>query len=294
VKPRSHTLTEEAEVAGMRKFHLFEFIDLTWWPDTLRDFETDAVQHFTSESYDAAVPKLRELLTAAGVSEVVDLCSGASGPWPRLLPMLGEGLQELAVKLTDKFPNRSAVSDWQQRSDPNISYHPEPVAADAVPEALDGLRTVFSGFHHLRPPEAEALLCHAVERRVGVGIFDGTSARTSLGALIKLLLVVPIIPVLFYLSMIFATPKLKPVTFSRVLWCCVIPVVPLTMTWDVIVTLLRAYTEDELRAMTRAADPERRYRWEVGTVSSGRSTVTYLTGLPPGAEASGESQRPSP
>ena len=55
--------------------------------------------------------------------------------------------------------------------------------------------------------------------------------------------------------------------------------IPLAMSFDVVMTLLRAYTEDELAAMAAELEAEG-WVWEHGQLKSGRSTVTYLIGYP--------------
>jgi hypothetical protein len=58
-----------------------------------------------------------------------------------------------------------------------------------------------------------------------------------------------------------------------------VPLVPLTCVWDGIVSQLRAYTRDELRAMCEGSDP---MAWEAGQIpiAKGRGRLTYLVGFP--------------
>jgi hypothetical protein len=74
----------------------------------------------------------------------------------------------------------------------------------------------------------------------------------------------------------------------------VVPVIPALVMFDGIVSQLRIYMRDELRAMTRSMQrPD--YRREVGTVKYPRlpGRVSYLLGLPTGrAPAQGRSPRP--
>ena len=68
---------------------------------------------------------------------------------------------ELTVRLSDKYPNRPMYERLQRSTGGKLGYVETPVAADAVPAELEGMRTVFQGFHHLRPDEARAVLQNA-------------------------------------------------------------------------------------------------------------------------------------
>ncbi len=143
----------------MRRVHLLEIHDQPWCPRSLRDALTDFLQ-FTinlGRSYAAVAPLLRDAIARAGATRVVDLCSGAGGPWRTLRHEI-----PVPVVLTDKYPNRAARAG-------TLPFHSEPVDATAVPVDLRGFRTLFTSFHHFPPPEARAILADAVHRGQGIG-----------------------------------------------------------------------------------------------------------------------------
>src|SRR4051794_28594171 len=125
------------------RLHLVEIHDLPGCPPSLRDALTDflAFSVNLAGAYDPAGPLLRDAIRRAGARRVVDLCSGAGGPWRRLANAVG-----VPIVLSDLYPHRHGVSSFP--------LHPEPVDARAVPAALDGFRTMFTAFHHFRPTEA--------------------------------------------------------------------------------------------------------------------------------------------
>lgn len=256
---------------SMKRAHLFEFIDLGWWPTTLRDLETDALHFALSRAYDEVVPQLQQLLHQTATQQVIDLGSGASGPWPRLLELMAEDRPTVHVKLTDKYPNRSAQQKLSQQPVDQLEYLDQPVDAANVPEELSGVRTMFSGFHHLRPSEAMAVLQDAATRRAAIGVFDGVSARSGIGPLVGMLIMPPLV---FFFMLVFSF-RIKPVTLSRILFATIIPLIPLAMAWDAAVSMLRVYTQDELKEMTSAVKAQG-YRWEIGRTK----TNTYLLGYP--------------
>ena len=119
--------------------------------------------------------------------------------------------------------------------------------------------------------QAEAILRDAWERGRGIGIFEVTErslaglAQTMMGPLSTLML----------------TPFVRPYRFSRLVFTYAVPIVPALFLFDGLVSNLRTYTQDELRAMTRSLQRDD-YRWEIGQVKHWLlpTKVTYLIGVP--------------
>jgi hypothetical protein len=250
----------------MGRLQLFEIHDQPWCPPSLRDALTDFLQ-FTinlGRSYAPIVPMLRDAITRTGATRVVDLCSGAGGPWrawlrePRgMAPGFG-----MRVVLTDKYPNRLAQSG-------SLPFHAVPVDATAVPEQLDGFRTLFTSFHHFRPGEARAILADAVRRGQGIGVFE-ISRRAPLEIAVI---------ALTWLAVLALVPFIRPLRWSRLAWTYLAPVLPIVGVFDGVVSCLRTYSPTELRELLRGLDT---YDWEVGETRGRWSplAVTYLVGVP--------------
>jgi hypothetical protein len=258
----------------MKRLHLFEIHDQEWCPRAIRDAETDYLQFVIAKTkpYAAMVPLLATALQRTGTRHVLDLCSGAAGPWLWLRPVLAERGVNVSVCLTDKYPNLSAFGRSSQLTDQAISYHPQPVDATRVPGELPGFRTMFTAFHHFRPEQGCEVLADAVRKRQGIAVFEATE-RSAL-ALLLTLMVVP-------LMVLVMTPFIRPFRWSRLLWTYVIPLVPVVMLFDGLVSCLRTYSVLALRDLTARLDTKD-YRWEIGTVK-GKATpipITYLIGLP--------------
>lgn len=255
----------------MGRLHLFEFEDFAWFPAWLRDYETDGLQFFinTFGFYDSISPALEQLLEEAPAAEVVDLCSGGSGPWIRLKPHLEQRLERpLKVTLTDKFPNLNALRRAQELAD--VEFEERSVDATCVGEELSGVRTLFSSFHHFPPQLAAAILRDAWERRTPIAVFEIT-ARTPLD-LLKF--------VFAPLAVLFWTPLIRPFRWGRLLFTYLLPLVPLIGLWDGLVSCLRTYSPRELEALVADLQVEG-YTWEAGRELRWFSpSVTYLVGRP--------------
>src|SRR5262245_26595592 len=144
----------------MKRLHLIELEDQEWCPRTIRDAATDYLQFVLSATkpYAGVIPILAAALQRTGARHVLDLCSGAAGPWLWLQPVLTERGIPVSVCLSDKYPNMEAFGRSSCLTNQTISYHPQPVDATRVPNELPGFRTMFTAFHHFRPEQARAVL----------------------------------------------------------------------------------------------------------------------------------------
>jgi hypothetical protein len=261
----------------MKRIHLFEFTDQSWYPDQFRQFQTDYLQFAASlgSGHENLVPIIKRALGGIQSNQIIDLCSGGSGPWMHLVDQLTTAGVSVTVTLTDKFPRQQYISRWVDSPHPNIHYLSDPVDALRVPRSLRGMRTMFEGFHHFKPEQAKSILEDAVKKRTAIGVFDA-SLKPPLGLL--LLILSPIITCLTYF---FVTPFIKPRSFARFFWTYLIPIVPLATSWDGVISLMRTYSPGELTDLVNAIDATD-YTWEIGYASTGTLVFrfAYLVGYP--------------
>jgi hypothetical protein len=258
----------------MRRLQLVELEDLPRFPAVWRDLLTDFIAWYATafRPYRRVVPVFAEALRLAGTTSIVDLCAGGGGPLLDLKPALERALgAPVSVTLTDKFPNLDAFRAVAERCPSDVHFVSEPVDATAVRATVTGFRTLFASFHHFPPAQARAILADAVRERQGIGVFEFTERRLLLWAL----------PLLLTPALVWcATPWIRPLTWRRLLWTYLLPVVPLIAALDGVISVLRSYTVDELRVLAGGLD-DNDYRWEVGSVRSiGGSRVTYAIGVP--------------
>lgn len=73
--------------------------DQEWLPRTIRDAETEYLQFVIAKMkpYAAMVPVLAAALRRTGARQVLDLASGAGGPWFWLQPALAERAADLTA-----------------------------------------------------------------------------------------------------------------------------------------------------------------------------------------------------
>jgi hypothetical protein len=260
----------------MRRVHLFEFTDQAWYPQVFRTIQTDYLQFVTTrgKGHQHLVPLFARVLQHANTLDIVDLCSGGSGPWLNLSSQLEQAGLLVNVTLTDKYPDPESNRRWASSNQPRIRYLAQPVDALDVPMQLTGMRTLFEGFHHFTPEQARLILQDALEKHAAIGIFEASLIAPQ-GPFIFTLS-----PLMTLLGYMFSTPFIKPRTFSRFLWTY-IPIVPIATCWDGMVSFLRVYSPKQLQALVEPLQRDG-YHWEIGRASTGTPLFefTYLLGYP--------------
>jgi hypothetical protein len=258
---------------NLRK-HLFEFEDLEWFPDTIREGMTDYLRYLITmaDFYRPVVPIIIEGMARSGANQIVDLCSGGGGAVEQIQNDLKQlSGSEIKIILTDKYPNTSSYEFIKAKTNGAISFLDESVDAAEVPETLKGFRTIFSGFHHFDKGLAKAVLKNAVEAKSGIGIFDGGNKN-----ILAILAVLVVHPLVFF----FFTPFFKPFRFSRLFFTYIIPIIPLCTVWDGVVSILRLYKPGELLQLANEVEFET-YHWQSGKKKSRFGLkVTFLVGYP--------------
>jgi hypothetical protein len=259
----------------MRRIHFIELHEQSWFPSTLRNQVTDALQCGSEvlRAYDPISAMLGRALAATGCRSIVDLCSGSGGPWLDLSQTLLGDTTPYRICLTDKYPNLAAFEKIKAAATYGIDFYENSVGAMQVPRELDGFRTMFSAFHHFPPAQARAILQDAVDAGQGIGIFEITSRTPSAVGMMFLWCLTP-----------FAfTPSIRPFRWSRFICTYVFPIIPLVLLFDGLVSCLRTYRVRELHELIgELAAPD--YSWEMGELSGhfGGLPVTFLIGNPRG------------
>jgi len=250
----------------------FEFHDQKWFPKYLRDGVTDALQFVLSMGgiYRPIVRVLNKAVEASGAERIVDLCSGGGGPWLWLYQLLRvSNGQSIEVCLTDKYPNVAAFENARRKTGGRITFYPGFVNAAALPRELSGFRTMFTSFHHFTPEEAVAILQNAADDGQRIGVFEAAK-RDPLTILLTALIL---------LAGFLTAPFERPFRASRIFWTYVIPVIPLVLFFDGVISCLRAYSKKELSLLAAQVKAEN-YVWQVGEQSGGLAPITFLIGYP--------------
>jgi hypothetical protein len=113
-----------------------------------------------------------------------------------------------------------------------------------------------------------AVLADAARR--GVPFLAGEAVERSVPGLVGVLLS----PVLVWL----VTPFLRPVSPARIACTYLLPIVPVLVLWDGVVSVLRCYRPEELLALAR--DLPGSLEWRVERARPHGPAATFLVGTP--------------
>jgi len=209
----------------MRRIHWFEFGDQPWVPRFLRRYLHELLAYQVGSIYAPVVPLLNRWIAEHNLQHMVDLASGAGGPWPALLPALDRPPQ---LTYTDQHPQQGP------------HWHPQSVdllSPNTWPDS--GGFSLFTGLHHLRPQQVRDLFAAVASRQqpLFVAEFTERKPRQILGMLLS--------PILVWVH----TLQVRPRRLLRFLFTYLVPVVPLLYLWDGAVSHARSYTSEELAAM---------------------------------------------
>lgn len=230
--------------------HLFEFNDMPWLPESIRATVRDVCEACNSgfRSFNHLVAR-RALARAreCGAETIVELGAGTA-PITRLLAADPDS-RGLTLVPCDLLPDADAYGRL-------AAAHPDQVrpALESVDYTRPGhwgrgaLAVLVGTFHHIHPRDRGRTLAALSESADHVMVCEPLR-NTPLSMALTLTAVVPalLLP-LTYLH--------RPGRLRRVLWCWVVPVVPLIFVWDGLVSCLRQWSparwRRELAAMTTA------------------------------------------
>ena len=256
----------------MQRTQLFEFEDQPWFPGLIRSYMQDHLTfmgNLSGSAYQGFVDKLKPTMERLGQTEILDLCSGSGGPARMIVRLLqAQGLAANA-QVSDLFPNSDAYRSLEKATNGIVRGVDSPVNATNVPVELRGFRVIANGFHHFSPSQATQVLADAVNKQRGIAIIEMVNRSilaffsVGVGVLLTFL----------------AAPFIRPFRFSRLFFTYIVPLIPLFLLWDGIVSCLRVYSPVEMRDLvSRLGTTD--YEWDIGTLRLGPGVTTYLIGSP--------------
>ncbi|MCK6472489.1 MAG: hypothetical protein L6R28_12160 [Planctomycetes bacterium] len=246
----------------------FEFGDQRWFKGIWREAYLDGL-NFSFRLYGVYrrmhEPFARWARMALGskatheTARVLDLGSGGAGPVETVLACARKSGTDLPrVTLSDLNPDLDAFQRAKAALPERLDFVPESLdacdpeaAASAAPDAR--LRSVCSAFHHFDPDSARRLLAATTEQADGLFVME-PMGRSWLSPLYSLPNLLPLL-----LAPFFA----RRFSFKKVLIGTLLPLVPLMIVFDGVVSALRMYRPEEvLELLPESA--RRGWHWEFG------------------------------
>lgn len=251
----------------MKRLHLFEFEDLIWFPKLFRKGITDYLEYASNhtELYSYIIPIVEKELNRNNTKTVIDLCSGSGGGIDKISSSLGWA----NFILTDKYPNIDAFKKMSKKNK-NISYKENSVdiLKDNELKNIDGLMTMFVGFHHFKNTDAITILKNIAHQKKGICIVEMTERS------LKNFLIMFLTPFAVWASTLF----MKPFNYKKIFFTYFIPIIPFCTMWDGIISVLRTYS---LKDFKKISDNIDEYEWEFGEIKTKIGVkILYYIGYP--------------
>ena len=177
-------------------------------------------------------------MALANKKEVLEVCSGGGGPIDTILTSAKKEKNGLLpiITLSDLNPDFHAFQKIQNKHPDHIKYINTPVDATETDGLNAELISLCSSFHHLPPALAKKVLNNAYKNSNGIFIREVLS-RNPLNALSSLFNLLPLMLAPFFAGRI---------SFFKILISTIIPIIPLMIIFDGIVSVFRTYTTDEI------------------------------------------------
>ncbi len=142
--------------------------------------------------------------------------------------------------------------------------------AKNVPKNLKGLRTQFLSLHHFKPKDAKQILQNAVDSNSAIAIFEAQERS------------IPSILAMFFspISVLVTTPFIRPFKIGRIIFTYLIPIIPIVVLWDGVVSSLRTYSVKEMTELVNQLDNKDDFYWDINRIQSGPGAILYLLGTP--------------
>jgi hypothetical protein len=264
------------EIGKLKRIHLFEFEDYSWFPNWLRICMTRYLNAFhkilgTSE---VLAGLLADVINQTQRNKILDLCSGSGGPMIDVVHDLREkhNLKDITLSLSDLYPNLKAAGEINMKSGAGIKYITESVNATNINKDMDGIRTMVCSMHHMKPEVAQKILKGAKESQQPICIYEisDNSAPIAIWWVA--------IPFAF-LMVFFITPIVRPMTWQQLVFTYLIPLIPLFIAWDGAVSNARTYTIEDMSELIKGLESET-YKWEMGTIPGRGGKKVFLKGTP--------------
>jgi hypothetical protein len=219
------------------RWHLFEFMDLTWLPVSLRQVLRDILECGNGRPfrgyYDWAVDCIVRQAALHRADQVVELGAGTA-PLTRRLAAdpRAKGLKLVVCDLSPDLALYDALARQQPRQ---VQVLREPVDFSQPREWPPGTLLVLSATLHHVPAAQRLAVLEALARSGSAVLVLEPLRRTLLSALFVWLSLFPalLVPLLQWQ---------RPGRCRRLVWCWLVPVAPLLFVWDGLVSCWRQWT----------------------------------------------------
>jgi hypothetical protein len=229
---------------------LFEFMDQEWIPASLHATLRDVLGfHLRVTLFYYYRWAAREALDAArttGAARVSELGAGSAGFSEALATLIREHASSVRVEISDLRPNTPLYRSLEAQYPGIVHACTEPVDFTTRPHAGHerDIVVLSAAFHHVPREERPRVLQAMASRRVMIFESVTRNLKSMVGCAIGFL--PAMLTPLYFIGR-------RSGRWRRMFWCWVVPVAPVMVAWDGVVSCLRCWTEDEWRERLKAA-----------------------------------------
>lgn len=231
------------------RIHLFEFTDQSWLKGSAREAFMDCIDviHHIARPYKGLAAKIKECADHAKSDSILDTCSGGGEQLRFILDDAHSQVVEIPkIIASDLFPQTEQYRGI-------IDTHGEHMF-DYITSSVDLLdktthedyrfMSLFTALHHFRPVEVRDIFKSAIETKDAVFVAEFTE-RTFINA---------IGPIIFAPMFLIAPLFSRRPTFLKIIFTTIVPVIPLMVVFDGLVSTFRSYTVEEIEELFLEAE----------------------------------------
>jgi hypothetical protein len=220
--------------------HLFEFMDLPWLPDSLRDTMREILECGNTRPfrpyYGWVADEVLRYAREGGFQTIVELGAGTA-PITRHMA-IDPRSDGLSLVVCDSLPDRAAYEGLEKTYPGKVSARYDSVDFSQPMHWGPKTLLVLSGtFHHI-PPAARLGVLNALAGSADHVLVFEPLRKTVLSTLFMFGSIFPAL--LLPLWFLGRAGRLR-----RLLWCWLLPVAPLLFWWDGFVTCMRLWSDRE-------------------------------------------------
>ncbi|CUG93486.1 transmembrane protein, putative [Bodo saltans] len=276
------------------RLHLLEFHEQQWFPEHIRELVVETLYLIWTQvpmpsmsmAQSVVCRVIEDVLRETKCVEMVDLCSGGGGPMPSVASSL-----RIPVTLTDLFPQAEHWERLQRSGNTRqfLRFVKEPVDATNLSvgrlRKSNVLRTFCLSLHHFQPQDVRRFLNDTISAQQPI-VFVEAQER-SLRFLVPFFLFA--YPATWLLWVVVLTLRIVLSNGKALLdknwWMTlaltvVVPVVPLIVWVDGLVSGIRTYSQEEFLDVAVTCTNSASYDWSVFTKIYWGFVMTFYRGTP--------------
>lgn len=223
-----------------RNCHLFEFCDAPWTPRFFRKTLLEVLEYVNTRFvnyYQSLVEQIIEDAIKHNIEFIVELGAGTCAPLTKRLAKEPRA-DHLRLIPCDLYPDTAEYTVLENQYPEQVLAMLESVDFSHPHRWPSNTMVVLStAFHHILPENRARVVANLTQSADRIMVFESVR-KTTLSWMRAWLAIFPalLLPIGYWN---------KPGGFRRVLWCWILPVVPLMWLWDNIVGHLRLTTEKQ-------------------------------------------------